>query len=101
MDHEVENLLTGLNIDTLPETFLFLSAFFLLSFFLPLQRVFYRPKHRRMSLGLDLVHLGVLINLVHAQRRGYHGNKHGEVFILGGSYIIGVEKQVTQSKFSL
>ncbi len=62
-----------------------------------LQQVFYGPKYRRMGLGLGLARLGVLRNLVHAQRKGYHGNKNGEGFILGGLYVIGAEKQVRQS----
>ncbi|KAI3365501.1 hypothetical protein L3Q82_010591, partial [Scortum barcoo] len=56
------------------------------------ERVFYGPKYRRMGLGLGLVHLGVLRNLVHAQRKGYQGNTNGEGFILGGLYVIGAEK---------
>lgn len=54
-----------------------------------------------MGLGLGLVRLGVLRNLVHAQKKGYKGNKNGEGFILGGLYVIGVEKQVIQIKSSL
>ena len=51
-----------------------------------------------MGLGLGLVRLGVLRNLVNAQKNGYQGNKDGEGFILGGLYVIGVEKQVIHNK---
>ncbi|KAG8008760.1 hypothetical protein GBF38_010377 [Nibea albiflora] len=57
------------------------------------KRVFYGPKYRRMGLGLGLARLGVLQNLVYAHRKGYQGNRNGEGFILGGLYVIGVEKQ--------
>ncbi|TMS22235.1 Redox-regulatory protein FAM213A [Larimichthys crocea] len=57
------------------------------------KRVFYGPKYRRMGLGLGLARLGVLQNLVYAHKKGYQGNRNGEGFILGGLYVIGVEKQ--------
>lgn len=60
--------------------------------FLDQQMRFYGLKPRRMK-SLGLARFGVWKNLLQAWRRGYHGNRMGEGFILGGLYVIGPASQ--------
>ncbi|CAK6974767.1 hypothetical protein GBF38_010377 [Scomber scombrus] len=78
------------DLDTEVQNF---RPFFNGEIFVDQERVYYGPTQRRMGLALGLVRLGVLRNLVQAQKNGYHGNKKGEGFILGGLYVIEAEKQ--------
>ncbi|KAG1930454.1 peroxiredoxin-like 2A isoform b [Pimephales promelas] len=60
--------------------------------FLDQQMVFYGPRRRTMR-RLGIARVGVWLNFLQAWRKGYHGNKKGEGFVLGGLYVIGPENQ--------
>uniref|UniRef100_A0A671LRS8 Peroxiredoxin-like 2A n=1 Tax=Sinocyclocheilus anshuiensis TaxID=1608454 RepID=A0A671LRS8_9TELE len=56
------------------------------------QMCFYGVKRRTMR-SLGFARFGVWRNLLQVWRRGYHGNRKGEGFVLGGLYVIGPENQ--------
>uniref|UniRef100_A0A9J7YLJ5 Peroxiredoxin-like 2A n=1 Tax=Cyprinus carpio carpio TaxID=630221 RepID=A0A9J7YLJ5_CYPCA len=67
-------------------------AFFNGEIFLDQQMCFYGVKRRTMR-SLGFARFGVWRNLLQVWRRGYHGNRKGEGFVLGGLYVIGPENQ--------
>uniref|UniRef100_A0A8C1JXU1 Peroxiredoxin-like 2A n=1 Tax=Cyprinus carpio TaxID=7962 RepID=A0A8C1JXU1_CYPCA len=67
-------------------------AYFNGEIFLDQQMCFYGVKRRTMR-SLGFARFGVWRNLLQVWRRGYHGNRKGEGFVLGGLYVIGPENQ--------
>ncbi|KAK2876007.1 hypothetical protein Q8A67_020103 [Cirrhinus molitorella] len=67
-------------------------AYFNGEIFLDQQMCFYGVKRRTMR-SLGFARFGVWRNLLQVWRRGYHGNRRGEGFVLGGLYVIGPENQ--------
>ncbi|XDV43934.1 hypothetical protein PO909_012318, partial [Leuciscus waleckii] len=60
--------------------------------FLDQKMIFYGPT-RRMMRHLGIARFGVWMNILQVWRKGYHGNRKGEGFVLGGLYVIGPENQ--------
>ncbi|KAI2658209.1 Peroxiredoxin-like 2A [Labeo rohita] len=67
-------------------------AYFDGQIFLDQQMCFYGVKRRTMR-SSGFARFGVWRNLLQVWRRGYHGNREGEGYVLGGLYVIGPENQ--------